>query len=215
MDKITQLFQDYTSCKISLDVLQYKIECMGEKQDKYNPLINRIIKTQHNIMPKELYGSHALSPEDILCEQERVVELLEFVKKALAILPPKQRIVFHLIVLLGYKNKEVSELLQVSHSTVSDYLRYACEKLKGKLDDMRELLLPEESTLEASTPVLSVNFLTDHYRKLYEGKINRQGNYITNCRVNIPLDNAFGDKKTVCCYCERCTNKIMKERNYE
>ncbi len=87
-------------------------------------------------LSKDLLRSHRLKPkaeltEDIPCENEKELMLLDSVKK----LNPKYSSVIHLFYYEGYSVKEISEICRISESAVTTRLSRARAQLKKLLSD--------------------------------------------------------------------------------
>ena len=197
MDKLKQLLEDYHD---EHKLLQ-KLNAAAITED------SKYIKRDERVRGKLVnYLRAPRDPLDYICEQEEKQEILEFVRR----IPLELSDVFYLSVIKGESNETICGFLRVHLSTVYRKL----DKLQEWFSEHRsELTLgSHESTLEAHAPRDFIRYACEFYKDYYEGRVNRQGNYITHCRVERYLDGAFGDDKTCCGMCEKCSNGIMRKR---
>jgi hypothetical protein len=149
-------------------------------------------------------------PLDYLVEQEDKQEILAVVQKIYLELPWELSEVFQLVVIQGYTKQATSDFLGVSLATVYRRLDRLQEELKKYRSELT--IDTHESTLEAKAPRDFIRYACEFYKDYYEGKVNRQGNYITHCRIQRYFDGAFGDDKTTCGMCDKCSNGFMRKR---
>ena len=197
MDKLKQLLEDYHD---EHKLLQ-KLNAAAITED------SKYIKRDERVRGKLVdYLRAPRDPLDYICEQEEKQEILEFIRR----IPLELSDVFYLSVIKGESNETICDFLGVHLSTVYRKL----DKLQEWFSEHRsELTLgSHESTLEAHAPRDFIRYACEFYKDYYEGRVNRQGNYITHCRVERYLDEAFGDDKTCCGMCEKCSNGIMRKR---
>jgi len=76
---------------------------------------------------------------------------LEIVKNEISTLPPKCRLIFSYSRFEGLSNTEISEILDISKSTVEKQIYYAFKHLREKLKDNPSLLVLVNSISLAST----------------------------------------------------------------
>lgn len=197
MDKLKQLLED---CHDEHKLLQ-KLNAAAITED------SKYIKRDERVRGKLVdYLRAPRDPLDYICEQEEKQEILEFIRR----IPLELSDVFYLSVIKGESNETICDFLGVHLSTVYRKL----DKLQEWFSEHRsELTLgSHESTLEAHAPRDFIRYACEFYKAYYEGRVNRQGNYVTHCRVERYLDGAFGDDKTCCGMCEKCSNGIMRKR---
>ena len=197
MDKLKQLLEDYHD---EHKLLQ-KLNAAAITED------SKYIKRDERVRGKLVdYLRASRDPLDYICEQEEKQKILEFVRR----IPLELSDVFYLSVIKGESNETICDFLGVHLSTVYRKL----DKLQEWFSEHRSELTPEshESALEAHAPRDFIRYACEFYKDYYEGRVNRQGNYITHCRVERYLDEAFGDDKTCCGMCEKCSNGIMRKR---
>ena len=197
MDKLKQLLEDYHD---EHKLLQ-KLNAAAITED------SKYTKRDERVRGKLVdYLRASRDPLDYICEQEEKQEILEFIRR----IPLELSDVFYLSVIKGESNETICDFLGVHLSTVYRKL----DKLQEWFSEHRsELTLgSHESTLEAHAPRDFIRYACEFYKDYYEGRVNRQGNYITHCRVERYLDGAFGDDKTCCGMCEKCSNGIMRKR---
>lgn len=149
-------------------------------------------------------------PLDYIVEQEEKQEILALVQKIYRELPRELSEVFQRVVICGNTKQYASGFLGVSLRTVKRRL----DRLQEELVKYRSELTIDthESTLEAKAPRDFIRYACEFYKDYYEGKVNRQGNYITHCRIQRYFDGAFGDDKTTCGMCDKCSNGFMRKR---
>ena len=149
-------------------------------------------------------------PLDYLVEQEEKQEILAVFQKIYRELPWELSEVFQLVVIQGNTKQATSDFLGVSLATVYRRLDRLQEELKKYRSELT--IDTHESTLEAKAPRDFIRYACEFYKDYYEGKVNRQGNYITHCRIQRYFDGAFGDDKTTCGMCDKCSNGFMRKR---
>ena len=196
MDKLKQLLEDYHESRVVQELTNETI-----REDRY------YYRDTERVRGKLVdYLRAPRDPLDYICEQEEKQEILEFIRR----IPLELSDVFYLSVIKGESNETICDFMGVHLSTVYRKL----DKLQEWFSEHRsELTLgSHESTLEAHAPRDFIRYACEFYKDYYEGRVNRQGNYITHCRVERYLDVAFGDDKTCCGMCEKCSNGIMRKR---
>ena len=88
-------------------------------------------------MPLDLFARTSTTPEDDCISAETVREI----NRAIESLPPKCREVFRLSYLEDLSNREISERLGISQSTVENHMYAALKQLRRKLSKEQLLLL--------------------------------------------------------------------------
>ena len=88
-------------------------------------------------MPLDLFARTSTTPEDDCISAETVREI----NRAIESLPPKCREVFKLSYLEDLSNREISERLGISQSTVENHIYSALKQLRQKLSKEQLLLL--------------------------------------------------------------------------
>ena len=196
MDKLKQLLEDYHESRVVQELTNETI-----REDRY------YYRDTERVRGKLVdYLRAPRDPLDYICEQEEKQEILEFIRR----IPLELSDVFYLSIIKGESNETTCDFLGVHLSTVYRKL----DKLQEWFNEhSSELTLgSHESILEAHAPRDFIRYACEFYKDYYEGRVNRQGNYITHCRVERYLDVAFGDDKTCCGMCEKCSNGIMRKR---
>lgn len=200
MDKLEQLLVDY-----SPQAVLRKLEGDTIREDR------GYYRDTEKIRGKLVdYIRAPRDPLDYLIEQEEKQELLALVQKVYAELPQELSEVFFLCVIKGNPNVYVSDFLGVSERTVKRRLDKVYDVLKKHASEVT--VDNHESTLEAHAPRDFIRYASEFYKDYYEGRVNRQGNYITHCRIQWYFDEVFGDDKTCCGMCEKCSNGVMRKR---
>ena len=196
MDKLKQLLEDYHESRVVQELTNETI-----REDRY------YYRDTERVRGKLVdYLRAPRDPLDYICEQEEKQEILEFIRR----IPLELSDVFYLSIIKGESNETTCDFLGVHLSTVYRKL----DKLQEWFNEhSSELTLgSHESILEAHAPRDFIRYACEFYKDYYEGRVNRQGNYITHCRVERYLDGAFGDDKTCCGMCEKCSNGTMRKR---
>jgi len=200
LDKLEQLLVDN-----SPQVLLRKLEGDTIREDR------RYYRDTERIRGKLTdYIKVPRDPLDYLVEQEEKQEILAVVQKIYRELPQELSEVFQLMVIKGYTKQAASDFLGVSLATVYRRLDRLQEELKKYRSELT--IETHESTLEAKAPRDFIRYACEFYKDYYEGKVNRQGNYITHCRIQRYFDESFGDDKTTCGMCDKCSNGFMRKR---
>ena len=200
MDKLKQLLEDYHESRVVQELTNETI-----REDRY------YYRDTERIRGKLVdYLRAPRDPLDYICEQEEKQEILEFVQKLYQELPPSLSGVFYLSVIKGNSNETICEFLGISQDVLWNRSSRLQKELKKRASELT--LESHESTLEAHAPRDFIRYACEFYKDYYEGRVNRQGNYITHCRVERYLDGAFGDDKTCCGMCEKCSNGTMRKR---
>jgi hypothetical protein len=151
-----------------------------------------------------------------VCERERLQEISGVVQRILTTLPDKQYQIFQLVVIDGRTQEDVGDTLGIAHQNVSKHLKKAIEFIKEnfELSCLRPMLLPTSSTKEIGGAQYKVRYPSDWLSERSTGGHMGKRKWIVDihCDVDSYLDDAFGDKLTVCEKCEHCINKVMRKR---
>lgn len=201
MDKLEQLLMDYHDGLVSVDAFSNDTTL----EDKW------YYRDTDRIRGKLVdYLRAPRDPLDYICEQEEKQEILKLVQKIYQELPNALTDVFHMSIICGKSNEIICESLGLSPEAFRQ--RYSRLQRELRKYSSEITLDSHESTLEAHAPRDFIRYACEFYKAYYEGRVNRQGNYITHCRVERYLDGAFGDDKTCCGMCEKCSNGVMRKR---
>lgn len=207
MSKLKELLQDYHNGYLSTHMLSRRLIAMGKHDE------NCGFKRDSRIRGKlKDYLRQPMDPLDILVERESQAELLEIINEIAKELPQELLDVLFYGVIMGYTHDALCERLGVSSATIYRWYDRLHEELQKYRQKLSELLERPESTLEAKAPRDFIRYASGFYKEFYDGQVNRQGNYVTHCRIERYLDEAFGDQKTCCGMCEKCANVTMRKR---
>lgn len=211
--KLKELLEDYQSGFISEQVLSHKLLAMDKREitngTNSDTRVRGVLKD---------YLRYPRDPLDIVVEhesQERLLKVINEITEELLDGSSRERELFQLFILgiiYGKSDEYLCDFLGVSHSVLCRRYDRLSRYLQKYATELSDLLEEPESTLEAKAPRDFIRYPSEFYRNYYEGQVNRQGNYLTHCRIDRYLDGAFGDNKTCCGMCEKCTNVPMRKR---
>lgn len=212
--RLESILDDYAAGKISEYRLQRTTDFLARSQD-YNQQ-----RKQARIVAKlSDYIPTALSPEEIVLEQERLAGVLALVREIRSVLDDESLTVFWHIAVQGRSQEYTAQILHITQPAVSRRYHKAITILRERLGDTarelaRDALSAQPSSAVAHTPKEMIRYPSEFLSRLCIG--GRRGKRVwithTKCATGDYLDECFGDKKTCCAYCEQCKNKKMKER---
>ena len=206
--KLKELMQDYERGVLSDRSLSRKLMTMDILEQRNGTHDDKRLRTK-----LKDYLRQPMDPLDILVERESQQRLIKVIARITKEIPHGLTGVLFYGIIMGESNKTLCERLGVSMGTI--YRRY--DELHTELSKYREelsdLLEKPESTLEATAPRDFIRYPSGFFKEFYDGRVNREGNYITHCRIERYLDESFGDQKTCCGMCEKCKNVIMRRRS--
>ena len=207
MSKLKELLQDYHNGYLTTHALSRKLLAMDKRDETYGRTGDSRIRGK-----LKDYLRQPMDPLDILVERESQAELLEVINEIAKELPQELLDVLFYGVIMGYTHDALCERLGVSSATIYRWYDRLHGELQKYRQELSELLERPESTLEAKAPRDFIRYASGFYKEFYDGQVNRQGNYVTHCRIERYLDEAFGDDKTCCGMCEKCSNVTMRKR---
>lgn len=212
--KLKELLEDYQSGLISEQVLSHKLLAMDKREitngTNSDTRVRGVLKD---------YLRCPRDPLDIVVEhesQERLLKVINEITKELLEGSSRERELFQLFILgiiYGKSDEHMCDFLGVSQSVLCRRYGRLSRYLQKYAAELSDLLEEPESTLEAKAPRDFIRYPSEFYRNYYEGQVNRQGNYLTHCRIERYLDGSFGDDKTCCGMCDKCTNVTMRKRS--
>jgi RNA polymerase sigma-70 factor (ECF subfamily) len=127
------LQESFTDAFASIDTFQYK-STFGAwlKKIVINKSINCLRKRKIDLVDIEKTSAGSVAEEEGL--DEKGIQLkVEEIRKAVKLLPNGYRTVLSLYLFEGYDHEEISEILEVSHTTVRTQYMRAKQKLIGLL----------------------------------------------------------------------------------
>lgn len=177
MDYLKQLVDDYTNGIVDLEGTLNRLDFLDWTDNK-KPL------------PQD-YQREPRNPLDIIVENERLEglcsEIVELKKKL-----SKENWAIVTMISKGYTTTKIGNILGISHQAVSKRIA----TIRRIAEPLREYLVSEPSTFEASTPSVKIEYPMDAARKNHR-----------HCEMPEYLRECFHDDKTLCSYCEKCTRK--------
>lgn len=177
IDYLAQLVDDYTDGVVDLEGTLNRLQFLDWAENK-KPL-------------PEDYQRTPRDPADILVENERTEELQRAVVELREELSPVN---WQILVLIanGCSMERIGKKLGITHQAVSKRLGTIRRAASG----LREYLKQDPPIYEAGSPKVKVTYPMDAARNNHR-----------HCEIPAYLAECFGDTKTLCCYCERCTRK--------
>ena len=215
-DKLQQLIRDYEDGILELSQVSYGISKLDQEEVNSGTKKDTRIRTALSDYLRE-----PTEPLEDICEQERTKVLLALIRKIKHELSPSESLVFTLVIAQGRTKDYVVKFLGISYATYFRLLKSVQEYLQKFNTDEYKWLNESSSYVEAKKPKDMLRYPMDHFREFYEGQTNKQGNYITHCRIERYLDECFHDESTTCSLCDRvelpcafdsCKNSCMKKR---
>lgn len=161
----------------------------------------------------------AWSPEEIVLERERFAEIAALCEAVRAFLGEADFKLFCLLALEGRRQQAAAERLGISQQAVSKRYGRVCAKLHerfGKVSasllasEAKEALLPRPSARQTGGGRMKLRVPSDFLSERGARPIGE-----TACQARAYLDAAYGDEKTCCAYCDRCSDAQMRYRNAE
>lgn len=197
MKNVDKLIEDFAKGRINTSTLQTKLnndmQSINRNQDaKQERLIKKISQNY----------SVARSPEDIICEEEKLADIISILTKLKQKMPNDLWWIMVQVAVNHKTQTEIAEKLNVSQSTVYRKIKRAIG-LASRIITVKEynecfIVL---SKLEANSASIKIKYPADSFSK-------------SPCKLHEYLDKSFGDCKTICGgYCgKQCSNKIIKGR---
>lgn len=168
---------------------------------------------------------HGADPLDLLVEKERRKRICEIICNILHKLPQKDRRILFMI-MTGFSVPDMAEKLKIDVSCVYKRINKFHNKILKKYItqkeaiELRELLEPEPSTLEAHAPE-DCGFPFEWLMNLGNGGewglYNGRKTYRSKKKCFLPeyFQRCFKDNKTHCSLCAECKRKDAWSKNNE
>ena len=177
VDYLRQLVDDYDKGIVDLEGTLNRLEFLDWSENK-KPLY-------------EDYKNPPRDPADILVDDERSEELRKAIVDLRHTLSPDN---WRILVMIadGYTAERIGKRFGISHQAVSKRLATIRKEATG----LQEYLHRDSPVIPAGNPKVKVAYPMDAARNNHR-----------HCEIPAYLAECFGDTKTLCCYCERCTRK--------
>jgi len=177
------------------------------------------IKDEINVSIEDYSRFEGLSPEEILIERETLLNVIDFLPRAIELLDDIDREVITLYIVEGWTLQQIGNKLKITHQAVSDRLRKIPTKIQKNFVKLtckngivnilsREDFVPEEGIPFHAGGLTSLGFpfqlLSNCSDKGYWGQIDYQKAYKSKTKCLIPeyFYESFGDNETTCTICD-------------
>lgn len=180
-------------------------------------------KFYYEIVLNQYQQEYHKNPEDVLCEKERLSEIIEFILWTKSILSKKQWDVFRLYTVENWTQEQIARKYNVSQRAISYQFKTIYKKIQKNLlknDDkwvriMKDTLIPSESRLEVYPPRVKIAYPGDFFEEINAGGSWRKNVFTSRTKCAIPeyLQECFKSKNVKCSKCftqwgeNRCSRK--------